>query len=145
MPFFRLADQLYIAPQINREDAAEAAKLGITTVICNRPDQEEPGQPTFAEITARLSEAGITEVKHQPLTAPQITEADALSFADTLAASKGPVLAYCRTGTRCSLLWAISRVHQGFGVAETIAEVKQKTGLDLTPFEAKLQTAEQSR
>lgn len=139
MHFFRLTDNLYISPQINRNDAAEAAKLGITTVICNRPDQEEPGQPAFAEAAAWFAEAGITDIRHQPVIAPQITADDAKAFAEQLETSRGPVLAYCRTGTRCSLLWAINQVEQGRDAAEIIAKVKAATGLDLSNFAAKLQ------
>lgn len=140
MPLFRLTYKLYIAPQISRNDVAEAAKLGITTVICNRPDQEEPGQPSFSETAAWFSEAGITNVQHQPVTTPQITANDAKIFAQQIEASEGPVLAYCRTGTRCSLLWAISQIEQGRNPVEMIDIVQSTIGLDLNGFAAKLQS-----
>lgn len=141
MSFFRLTDKLYISPQPNRNDAAEAAKLGITGVICNRPDQEEPDQPTFTEVSSWFAESGIRNLTHQPVVGPQITESDAEAFAQTLSSHDGPVLAYCRTGTRCSLLWAMHQAAQGKDAAALIAEVKEKTGLDLGNFEAKLQAA----
>ncbi|WP_107688252.1 TIGR01244 family sulfur transferase [Neisseria wadsworthii] len=141
MSFFQLTDKLYIAPQINRTDAADAAKLGITGVICNRPDQEEPDQPTFTEVSTWFADAGIRNITHQPVIGSQITESDAQTFAQTLAAHDGPVLAYCRTGTRCSLLWALHQAGQGKDVAPLISEIKEKTGLDLSNFTDKLQAA----
>ena len=134
----RLTEKLYISPQISPADAAEAAKLGIRSVICNRPDGEEPGQPTAQQTADWLADAGIQSFHHQPVLAPQAGADDARQFAAQLEAADGAVLAYCRTGTRASLLWAIGQVQAGRNAAEVMAEVQQKTGLDLSPFAAKL-------
>ena len=138
MTIHRLTEKLYISPQISPADAAEAAKLGIRSVICNRPDGEEPGQPTAQQTADWLADAGIQSFHHQPVLAPQAGADDARQFAAQLEAADGAVLAYCRTGTRASLLWAIGQVQAGRNAAEVIAEVQQKTGLDLSPFAAKL-------
>ena len=138
MTIHRLSEKLYISPQISPADAAEAAKLGIRSVICNRPDGEEPGQPTAQQAAAWLADADIQSFHHQPIVAPQAGADDARHFTAQLEAAEGAVLAYCRTGTRSSLLWAIGQVQAGRNVAEVVAEVRQKTGLDLSPFAAKL-------
>ena len=138
MTIHRLTEKLYISPQISPADAAEAAKLGIRSVICNRPDGEEPGQPTAQQTADWLADAGIQSFHHQPVLAPQAGADDARQFAAQLEAADGAVLAYCRTGTRASLLWAIGQVQAGRNAAEVMAEVQQKTGLDLSPFAAKL-------
>ncbi len=138
MSIHRLSDNLYISPQVAPGDAAEAAKLGIRSVICNRPDGEEAGQASAEQAAAWFADAGIPGFHHQPVAAPQITAEDARCFAEQLEAAEGPVLAYCRTGTRSSLLWAIGQVQAGRNASEVIAEVQQKTGLDLNPFAAKL-------
>ena len=138
MTIHRLTEKLYISPQISPADAAEAAKLGICSVICNRPDGEEPGQPTAQQTADWLADAGIQSFHHQPVLAPQAGADDARQFAAQLEAADGAVLAYCRTGTRASLLWAIGQVQAGRNAAEVMAEVQQKTGLDLSPFAAKL-------
>ena len=138
MTIHRLTEKLYISPQISPADAAEAAKLGICSVICNRPDGEEPGQPTAQQTVDWLADAGIQSFHHQPVLAPQAGAEDARQFATQLEAADGAVLAYCRTGTRSSLLWAIGQVQAGRNAAEVMAEVQQKTGLDLSPFAAKL-------
>ena len=138
MTIHRLTEKLYISPQISPADAAEAAKLGIRSVICNRPDGEEPGQPTAQQTADWLADAGIQSFHHQPVLAPQAGADDARQFAAQLEAADGAVLAYCRTGTRASLLWAIGQVQAGRNAAEVMAEVQQQTGLDLSPFAAKL-------
>ena len=138
MTIHRLSEKLYISPQISPADATEAAKLSIRSVICNRPDGEEPGQPTAQQTADWLADAGIQSFHHQPVVAPQAGAEDARQFAAQLEAADGAVLAYCRTGTRASLLWAIGQVQAGRNAAEVIAEVQQKTGLDLSPFAAKL-------
>ena len=138
MTIHRLSEKLYISPQISPADAAEAAKLGIRSVICNRPDGEEPGQPTAQQAAAWLADADIQSFHHQPIVAPQAGADDARHFTAQLEAAEGAVLAYCRTGTLSALLWAIGQVQAGRNAAAVVAEVRQITGLDLSPFAAKL-------
>ncbi|MGB4882355.1 MAG: TIGR01244 family sulfur transferase [Neisseria sp.] len=138
-----LADQLFIGTQINdAEDIAQITKLGIRTVICNRPDQEEPGQPTFATVQQWLADAGIQNIVLQAVTAPAITAADGAKLEQLLADAEQPVLTYCRTGTRCALLWGFGQAKQGRPVAEIIAAATA-AGVDISGAEARLQ-AEQS-
>ncbi|ROV55552.1 TIGR01244 family sulfur transferase, partial [Neisseria chenwenguii] len=69
MTILKLAENLYIAPQLTAADAAQAAALGVQAVICNRPDGEEPDQPAAAEVKQWLADAGIGQFAHQPVTA----------------------------------------------------------------------------
>lgn len=136
----RLHNQLYISPQVRAEDLVTAARLGIGTLICNRPDGEEAGQPDFAQVRAWAEEAGIRHCIYQPVSAPAINTADAETFAAQLAAANGPVLAYCRTGTRSSLLWALHAAANGTGIADILA-CTTAAGIDLSPHTARLQAA----
>ncbi|WP_416191985.1 TIGR01244 family sulfur transferase [Neisseria sp. CCUG12390] len=140
MAILKLSENLYVSPQLTEQDAEEAAKLGIQTVICNRPDGEEDSQPPTAEVRQWLSAQGITTFKHQPVTAPNITASDVAAFQDLLQQTGKPVLAYCRTGTRSSLLWAYHQVQNGMSVEEAKAAALQ-AGIDLTNFETRLQAA----
>ena len=81
MTIHRLTEKLYISPQISPADAAEAARLGIRNVICNRPDGEEPDQPTAQQAIDWLADAGIQSFHHQPIVAPQANANDARQFA----------------------------------------------------------------
>ena len=95
MSIQKLADNLYIAPQLTEADVQEAAKLGIQTVICNRPDGEEENQVTFKQVEGWLEAAGIREHHHQPVVAPAINASDVAAFQNLLKSVPQPVLAYC--------------------------------------------------
>ena len=112
-PFPALAPGLFVSPQISRQDIITAAAAGVQTIICKRPDGEEPGQPSFEQIRHWAAEAGIRHVIYQPMLMPQIDAADAAQFAQHLADHPAPALAYCRSGTRSSFLWAMGQAAQG--------------------------------
>ena len=105
-------ESISVAPQIAVADVADIAAAGFTTIVNNRPDDEEPGQPTGAEIQAAAEAAGMTyvaiPVTHAGFSHPQL---DAMS--EALTDSKGPVLAYCRSGTRSCNLWALAAAKAG--------------------------------
>lgn len=132
-----LSDKLYISAQVTPADLAEAAALGINTLICNRPDGEETDQPTFATVSAWAQAAGIKHVLSQAVTMPTLTQADAERFAAAVAAADTPVLAYCRTGTRCSMLWSMAAVAQGTPIAQVLQQTAQ-AGIDLSTQQARL-------
>ena len=92
MAILKLSENLYISPQLSEADAAQAAKLGIKSVICNRPDGEEAGQPEAAQVRQWLEQAGIAAFRHQPVTAPAITDADIDTFHKLLAELPPPGL-----------------------------------------------------
>jgi uncharacterized protein (TIGR01244 family) len=110
--FRKIDDRFLAAPQIAVSDIADAKALGVTTIINNRPDGEEPSEPQGAEIEAAAHVAGLRyiaiPVTHAGFSAPQV---DAMVAA--LNAADGPVLAYCRSGTRSTLLWALARTQMG--------------------------------
>ncbi|WP_430470412.1 TIGR01244 family sulfur transferase [Thalassospira lucentensis] len=103
----RLSDELTVSPQLPIEAIDEIAKAGFKTVICNRPDDEDPGQPSFAEIAAKAEAAGMTAI-FQPVASGNVSDADADAFATNLATAQKPVFAYCRSGTRCTILWSLA-------------------------------------
>ena len=105
MDFRRLSPDLAVSPQIAVSDVAELAAAGFKSVVCNRPDGEDPGQPPFAEIEAAAKAAGM-ETRWQPVASGGVTEADGIEFARLYAELPKPVFAYCRSGTRCSILWS---------------------------------------
>lgn len=132
--FRRLDDSISVSPQITTAQVAEAAAAGVTMIINNRPEGEEPGQPEGAEIAAAAETAGIgyraIPVTHAGFSANQLAEMNA-----ALDAANGPVLAYCRSGTRSALLWALARAQQGDAPA-TLSEKAAGAGYDLSPVRA---------
>ena len=97
-----------VSAQISVDDVPAIAKAGIVTVICNRPDSEVPVQQQAAAIRAAVEAAGlrfeVLELTMQTMTPQNIASQHAM-----VAESAGPVLAYCRSGTRCSIVWALAQ------------------------------------
>ena len=110
--FRRLDDSISVSPQISPGQVADAAAAGVTMIINNRPDGEDHGQPSGAEIESAAAAAGLAyraiPVTQAGFSGPQL---DAMNAA--LAEAGGPVLAYCRSGTRSTNLWALARARLG--------------------------------
>lgn len=104
----QVTDFLSVAGQISKDDIAQLAKSGVATIINNRPDNEEPGQLTAAEAEAEAKKHGI-DYRYLPVTTNSITRAQVAEFEKLLLRSPTPILAHCRSGTRCYLMWAASR------------------------------------
>lgn len=100
-----LEDNLSVRNQIRPDELAQAASEGFRSVINNRPDGEEPGQPTSAEIEAAARAAGL-EYRHIPMVPGQLSGELIGDFAQAARELPGPVLAFCRTGTRSTMLWS---------------------------------------
>lgn len=97
-----------VSDQVTADDIAALKEAGVTLLICNRPDAEEAGQPAFAAVAAAAEAAGIATL-HLPVTAPPPEAAATQAFGAALASADGAVHAFCRTGLRAVLLWALSR------------------------------------
>lgn len=108
--FIKITDTVSVAPQILPEDVATAAGQGFRTIVNNRPDGESFDQPPGAEIAAACQAAGLNYVAipidHSGFNLDQVA-----AMADALA--KGPVLAFCRSGTRSCNLWALAAAKAG--------------------------------
>ena len=101
----KVTDELSVAPQISIADVAAAKAAGFRSIICNRPDGEAADQPEFKAIETAAKAAGIA-IRYQPVR--MVSEVDAKAFAAAFRELPKPVLAYCRSGTRCITLWTIS-------------------------------------
>ncbi|MDF8333610.1 TIGR01244 family sulfur transferase [Novosphingobium cyanobacteriorum] len=135
---FRQIDaKTYASPQITLADVAEARALGVGLIINNRPEGESEDQTPGAEIEAAAREAGIAyvaiPVSHAGFSMPQL---DAMAQA-LEQAGDAPVLAYCRSGTRSTLLWALTMARTGMHPAE-IAEKAAGAGYDIAPIRAQV-------
>jgi sulfide:quinone oxidoreductase len=107
MDIRKITDELSVAPQIAASDIANIAAAGFRSVICNRPDGESTEQPCCGDIEAIVKAHGLVW-RSQPVRSGAVTIADAEEFGALLAELPKPVLAYCRSGTRCAILWSLS-------------------------------------
>jgi sulfide:quinone oxidoreductase len=103
----RITDRLFVSTQISPAEVAEAARHSFKSIINNRPDGEAADQPRSADIEAAAGALGLG-YRHIPVVPGQIGEEDVERFAAALSELGGPVLAFCRTGTRSVSLWALS-------------------------------------
>ena len=127
---FRTLDEtIMVAGQIAPADVAAAAAQGVRTIINNRPDGEQPGQPAAFEIEAAAKAAGLgyahIPVDHSGFSRSQI---EAMKAALAL---PGPALAFCRSGTRSTYLWSLARGAAGDEPAE-IAAKAANAGYDVS-------------
>ncbi|MEG8043724.1 TIGR01244 family sulfur transferase [Sphingomonas faeni] len=125
----QINESISVAPQIAVEQVAEIAAAGYTTIVNNRPDDEDAGQPSGDAIRAAAEAAGLKYVSipvtHAGFSHPQI---DAMTQA--LTDSDGPVLAYCRSGTRSCNLWALAAAKAGRNPNLLLAQAED-AGYDL--------------
>jgi uncharacterized protein (TIGR01244 family) len=128
--FRRVTERLSVSPQLAPGDMAAAAAQGFLRVVCNRPDAEGPGQPTGAEMKAAAQAAGLDFV-HIPFAGmPDAATADAVFAA--VAEAPGPVLAYCRSGTRSVTAWALGSLRAGDHDRESLVALAAGAGYDLS-------------
>ncbi len=140
MPFNKIDANLSASPQLTPDDVAAAAQ-GFRTIIDNRPDAEEPGQPPATVIEAAAREHGLAFV-HIPVVSGQVGAAEVDAMARALDAQPGPALGYCRTGTRVATLWALAQ--SGKLEPDAILNTARGAGYDLEKLRAKLRPADGS-
>jgi sulfide:quinone oxidoreductase len=128
-PLAELAPGLSAAGKLDRADIEALADSGVKTIINNRPDGEDPGQFPAADARKLCESRGIA-YHHIPFTAATLTKADVDAFAATLAAAKGPVVAHCRSGTRSTLVWSLTRMREGADPMALIAQAAAN-GIDI--------------
>lgn len=125
----RINDHVSVAPQISPEDLPALKAMGFTTIINNRPDGEAPDQPGDAAMRAAAVSAGL-DYHFIPLgrdgVRPELIE----QTRAVLEGSSGPVLSYCRSGTRSTTLWALSQA--GSMPPVEIVELAAGAGYDMS-------------
>ena len=136
MPFKTLTPSLSVSPQLIGEDVAKAARDGFRAIIDNRPDGEEPGQPSAAEVQALAASHGMG-FAHVPTVGGKISDEDVALMAHALSTLDGPVLAYCRTGTRSTTLWALTQA--GAQPADALIATAAGAGYDLSALRPRLE------
>ncbi len=127
-----VTDRFAVSPQISVEDVASAADEGFASIINNRPDGETPDQPNSAAIEAAARAAGLAYVHIPVVGRPGPAEVAAMSQA--LDRGAGKVLAFCRSGTRSIMTWALSRAAAGEFSRDELVRIGAAAGYDLSPI-----------
>lgn len=138
-----LNDRFAVAPQVDPADLAAVKAAGYVVVINNRPDGEEPGQPDGDTMRAAARALGLG---YHTIPVGQVgighDQLDATIAA--LTAADGPVLAYCRSGTRSCHLWALAAAKSG-RAPHLLVEQADAAGYDLTALRPTLEALAQER
>jgi uncharacterized protein (TIGR01244 family) len=130
--FRSLTPDLLVSPQISLDDVAEAARQGVKLIINNRPEDESEDQVAGPDIATVAQKAGMAYVAI-PITHSGFSEPQVQAMADALEGVDGMVLAYCRSGTRSTLLWALAESSQG-GDPDALTNIAAKAGYDVNPI-----------
>lgn len=130
--FRKIDDSISVAPQISVEQVRAAADQGFTMIINNRPDQEEPGQVPGEDIREAARAAGLAYVAI-PITHGGFSANQVDAMRDALANAGGPVLAFCRSGTRSTFVWALAKGADGADADELVRKAAN-AGYDISPI-----------
>jgi len=125
----KIIDNYVVSDQITEEDIEQLKEAGFKTIFCNRPDNEEQNQVTVKSIQDKAIESGLNFI-HQPVIGGQISQNDIDQFSDYYDAAEKPIFAYCRTGTRSSMLWALSE--SGKRSIDEILQLTSAAGYNLS-------------
>lgn len=131
----RISPDFSVSAQVDPEEFEALAAAGFRSVISNRPEGEEPGQPSWEQIAAAAQAAGM-EARHIPVTPGAYGDEDVSRFAAALEEMPGPVLGFCRTGTRAASMWALSQA--GRQSPDAIIEAAAAGGYDISGLRDRL-------
>ena len=126
----KVTDDFSVAPQLAPGDMAAAAAHGFVLVINNRPDGEVPGQPSNAQMEAAARQAGMDYIQIPFAGRPGDEQVEAVRAAYD--AAGGPVLAFCRSGTRSITAWTIGQAKAGRRPREDLLRLGADAGYDLS-------------
>ncbi len=137
-----LTPDLSVMPQVSEADIAKLARQGFKSIIGSRLEGESADQPKWTDLKAAALARGM-EAVHIPVVAYAIGEEDIGAFRDAVKRLPKPIAAFCKTGTRAALLWALAN-DDGFTVDERIG-IAAQAGTDLEPFRARIQASSTAR
>jgi uncharacterized protein (TIGR01244 family) len=126
----RVTETFAVAPQLAPEDMAEVARLGYRLIVNNRPDDEAAGQPTSDDVHTAAEAAGLGYV-HIPVDAASGPN-EVAAVREAVEAAEGPVLAFCRSGTRSITYWARGQAQSGARSRDELVRLGREAGYDLS-------------
>ena len=131
-----LSPDLSVTPQIAVADVADLAARGVKSIIGNRPEGEAPDQPDWSSLVAEAERHGMS-ARQIPVVPGQIGPEDVERFAEALRDLPTPIAAFCRTGTRSAMLWALAN-RDSLSVDERITAAAAQ-GYDLLPLRGRME------
>jgi uncharacterized protein (TIGR01244 family) len=133
-PLMQLSPGLTAAGALSADNIEALAASGVKTIINNRPDNEDPGQLPADEARRLCAEHGIA-YSHIPFVNATLTKAEIDAFEKVLMSGSHPMVAHCRSGTRSTMIWALTRMRQGDDPTALVA-FGAKNGVDISALPA---------
>ena len=130
MELKKINDALTVSGQPSVDDITALKNAGVKSIVCNRPNDEEPGQLAYHALEKAAKEQGLA-FHFMPVISGQVTRDKGIEFEALIHRLPQPVHAYCRSGTRCTTLWALGQLNQGESRAMVLTKAKQ-AGYDLS-------------
>lgn len=127
-----ITDRVSVSHQISLDDIDRLKELGVVTVIMNRPDGEEPGQPERESLKSAAEAAGMRWVD-VPVSGGQFSLDAIDAMATAIQRTEDRVHAFCRTGTRSCFLWSFAEAMAGDTPLEAIQQAAANAGYDVSP------------
>lgn len=134
----QISDRYYVAPQLESHEMRAAADAGFVAVICNRPDEEVPETKQTAAMRKSAEAAGLA-FHNLPLTHQTFTPDNVRRQREIVESAEGPVLAYCASGTRSTIAWALGQA--GSLSIDQILNAARNGGYDLSALRPTLEAA----
>jgi sulfide:quinone oxidoreductase len=138
----KLTPNISVAHQLTEQDLEQAAAAGFKTIINNRPDGEAPDQPPSETLAAAATRLGLA-YHHIPAVSGQISDDQVEAFRTALGGAAKPALAFCRTGTRSTTLWALAASDRLS--ANEILQTTSEAGYDLEALRPRLEATADER
>lgn len=131
MKINKVDDNFSATAQVTVDDISAIKAAGFASIICNRPDGESSGQPSFEEVSAAAKAEGITAV-HIPLSKDKVPSDEVPLFAEALQELPSPTLGYCRSGLRSVTLWSLAQLKQDNMRSDQIIAAATGAGYDIS-------------
>ncbi|MGB0843745.1 MAG: TIGR01244 family sulfur transferase [Alphaproteobacteria bacterium] len=132
----KINDQISVGPQIELAEMQALSDAGFKSVILNRPNNEEDGQPSFAEEQEAAEAVGMV-AQHIPMRPGHMTDDAIVAFAKAMDDLPKPIFAHCKSGLRSAMLWAFSQAHNG-SEPKAILQAIKDAGYDMPGIEPHL-------
>ena len=123
-------EDISVSGQIRPDDILGLKTAGVKSIICNRPDNEDPGQINYQLIEQAALDEGL-EFRFLPVVSGQVSLKDAIAFDELTDGLPKPIHAYCRSGTRSTTLWALAALKKGMDKNQILQKASQ-AGYDLS-------------
>lgn len=129
MKINKITHEVAVSPQITVKDINTIKQYGFRSIICNRPDYEDDSQPLFADISDAAKNNGLV-AEHLPVVSSTLYHPkNRQAFKRLINELPKPILAYCRSGTRCATLWSLSQL--GDIAVDEILQLSRQAGYEV--------------